>query len=216
MQLPEFLGILSGLIQIAGYASYYRLTQQGEIHPNAASWLIWFYGNLIVCISYLLIGDFSLAGILPVVCAITNVVLVIKLWRDGHFGVIEPYEKRVIVADVGITILWLSLELTTIGTRIAGYLPFSVPLFIHILLMASAIVSFIPIIRETASDRGSEHIQPWLIWSSAYLVWLIAELLSGATWQLLYPSVYLVLHGALAVLLVIKKKDSHYSTNTRL
>jgi hypothetical protein len=205
MSTPEILGIVSAVLQIAGYASYYRYTIRGDIRPNAASWLIWFYGNLVICISYLLIGEFSLAGLLPIACAITNIALVVLLWRRGHFGPIEPQERKYIYIDVAITILWLLLEFTALQLWFLSYISLSVPVFIHILLLSSAAVSFIPLLRETASERCAEHVQPWIIWSCAYSLWFVAEIMINASWQLLYPALYLLLHATVVGILVYKR-----------
>ncbi|MEK7228393.1 MAG: hypothetical protein AAB681_03505 [Patescibacteria group bacterium] len=205
MKLFELLGIIAALFQILGYYTYYKLSIRGHIRPNAASWLIWFYGNAIVCISYLSIGTFSLADLLPIVCALSNIVIVVALWLKKFFGPIEPYEKTIITSDIIITILWLFLEYSSFGLSIELFTGMSVALIIHILLLTSAVISFIPVIKDTLSDKCAEDKRPWVIWSSAYLVWIIAETLSGAGWNILYPALYLLLHSAVFIILILKK-----------
>lgn len=205
MELFAVLGIIAAVLQVTGYTVYYKLSVAGHIKPNAASWLIWFYGNAIVCISYLSIGSFSLADLLPVVCAISNIVLVVALWFKRFFGPIEPYEKRVIASDLIITMLWLFLEYSNVGSVVERSLTIPVALLIHLLLMASAVVSFIPVIKDTVSDKCAEDKRPWIIWSLAYIVWFFAELSSGASWNLVYPIVYLVLHSSVFLILIAKK-----------
>lgn len=205
MKLFELLGIVAALFQIFGYYTYYKLSVRGHIKPNAASWLIWFYGNAIVCISYLSIGSFSLADLLPVVCALSNIVIVIALWLKKFFGPIESYEKIIIASDITITIVWLFLEYSSFGLSVELITGMSVALIIHLILLTSAAISFIPVIKDTLSDKCAEDKRPWIIWASAYFIWIIAEILSNISWNIVYPTIYLLLHGTVFIILVLKK-----------
>lgn len=205
MELFEILGIVAAVLQIIGYYTYYRLSISGHIRPNAASWLIWFYGNAIVCISYLSIGTISLADLLPIVCAISNIVIVVALWQKKFFAPIEPYEKKVIASDVGITLIWLFLEYSRFGTLFEGTVGVPVVLVVHLLLLLSACISFIPVIKDTLSDTCAEDKRPWIIWSLAYLVWLGAEILTGFSWNVVYPGLYLILHSTVFIILLSRK-----------
>lgn len=205
MELFEILGIIAALLQILGYYTYYRLSISGHIRPNAASWLIWFYGNAIVCISYLSIRTISLADLLPIVCAISNIIIVIALWRKKFFAPIEPYEKKVIASDVGITFIWLFLEYSRFGKLFEDATQIPVVLVVHLLLLLSACISFIPVIKDTLSDTCVEDKRPWIIWSFAYLIWLVAEILTGFSWNIVYPSLYLILHSTVFIILLSRK-----------
>jgi hypothetical protein len=205
MELFEILGIVAAVLQVGGYYTYYRLSISGHIKPNAASWLIWFYGNAIVCISYLSIGTISLADLLPIVCAISNIVIVIALWRKKFFAPIEPYEKKVIASDIGITLVWLFLEYSRFGTLFERSVQVPVVLVIHLLLLLSACISFIPVIKDTLSDTCAEDKRPWIVWSLAYLIWLTAEILTGFSWNVIYPGLYLVLHSTVFIILLSRK-----------
>lgn len=205
MELFEILGIVAAVLQVGGYYTYYRLSLSGHIKPNAASWLIWFYGNAIVCISYLSIGEISLADLLPIVCAISNIVIVVALWRKKFFAPIEPYEKKVIASDIGITLLWLFLEYSRFGSLFERSVQVPVVLVIHLLLLLSACISFIPVIKDTLSDTCAEDKRPWIVWSLAYFIWLVAEILTGFSWNVVYPGLYLVLHSTVFIILLSRK-----------
>ncbi|HRH24842.1 MAG TPA: hypothetical protein PLQ20_00685 [Candidatus Paceibacterota bacterium] len=205
MHLFEFLGIIAAVFQVVGYYTYYRLSISGHIRPNAASWLIWFYGNAIVCISYLSIGEISLADLLPIVCAISNIVIVVALWNKKFFAPIEPYEKKVIASDIGITILWLFLEYSKFGNLFENATNIPVVLAVHLLLLLSACISFIPVIKDTLSDTCAEDKRPWIVWSFAYLIWFVAESLTGFSWNMVYPGLYLILHSTVFIILLIRK-----------
>lgn len=209
MELFEILGIVAAVLQVGGYYTYYRLSLSGHIKPNAASWLIWFYGNAIVCISYLSIGEISLADLLPIVCAISNIVIVVALWRKKFFAPIEPYEKKVIASDIGITLLWLFLEYSRFGNLFESATKVPVVLIIHLLLLLSACISFIPVIKDTLSDTCAEDKRPWIVWSLAYLIWLVAEILTGFSWNILYPLLYLILHSSVFIILLSKKEKPY-------
>lgn len=208
MNVFGIVGIVSGIVQIIGYVAYYRHAVRGDIHPNAASWLIWFYGNVVICISYFSIGDFAWEGVLPIACALANIWIVIALWSKGFFGKIGRSEWVFVSIDVSIVVLWILLEYTGIRGLFGSLARIPVAVFIHLLLLASAVVSFVPLIKETASERSAEHHVPWIIWSCAYALWLIAELSLGMSWQLVYPIVYLILHACVATLVVLNNARS--------
>ena len=67
----ELLGLAAGLVQIVGYIWYISYVWKGQIKPNSASWIIWSYGNAVVCWSYIVGGEqITFKESLPIVCSI--------------------------------------------------------------------------------------------------------------------------------------------------
>jgi hypothetical protein len=206
------IGIIAAMLQACGYLSYYKLTEK----PNAASWLIWFYGNALMLVSYTSFTHVTWIESLPILCAILNIAIVILFFIQKKFTWPDKTEWLFVGVDILITLLWFVL---THVPSIANFyhqtcgIRLSCDVFIHILLLGSAIVSFVPILRQTLHNADDEHPRPWLFWSMAYAVWLVAEILhrdvdkSVEWWSVLYPTVYFGLHVAMAMIVTYKKQS---------
>lgn len=195
--MTPIIGILAGLIQISGYIYYVQLVKKNEIVPNTTSWLIWSYGNAIVCINYLFLGEgISWSESLPVVCAISNVFAGIYFLRKTlkskkKFDRPQNYEAVILFSDLVITSYWLFTGESVVTS---------------FLLQISVFVSFIPITYETWKDPKSEKPGPWVIWSIAYLLFFISELGYDEWTKLVYPVHYLVWHALIASISSLKIK----------
>ncbi|MDQ5883592.1 MAG: hypothetical protein QG654_506 [Patescibacteria group bacterium] len=190
------LGIFSGILQFIGYCVYAYDVSRDAVKPNPASWLIWSYGNILICLSYIFLVNNSLtfaAEILPIVCSITCVVMAIYFMFIGKFRPLISFEKKIIFFDILLTLIWVSSEF--IGFNI---LPTAV---IHILLLLGAAVTFIPIYKEVFDDPSVEHPRAWFIWFFAYVVLFAVVFTEGGSFDaLLYPALYSVLHVIVGIL----------------
>lgn len=210
MILVSLLGIIAALLQASGYFSYYKLTK----NPNAASWLIWFYGNALMMISYISFTKVTWVESLPIVCAVLNLVIVILFYFQKKFSMPDKTEWFFVGIDISITILWLVLSYVPTVTSFyyeTCNVHIRCDIFIHVLLLLSAVISFVPIFRQTLINNAEgENAMPWLFWSSAYAVWFIAELVHKGianvdNWSLVYPFVYFWLHCIMAIIILKKK-----------
>ncbi len=195
------LGIFSGILQLVGYLIYAYDVSKDTVKPNPASWLIWSYGNILICLSYLFLVDEKLtfaAEILPIVCSIACVIMSVYFLFIGKFRPLVSFEKKIVLFDVFITIIWVSSEFFG-----ANILPTVV---IHSLLLLGAAVTFIPIYREVFDDPSVEHPKAWFIWTSAYFILLIVVLTEGGSFDsILYPALYSVLHIIVGILAYKKR-----------
>lgn len=199
MQSYQLFGIAAGILQICGYLAYALEVRKSRIKPNAGSWIIWGYGNIIVCLTYLFAGSVSSADILPIVCSVCSLVMTIWFVKIGTFNKITGLEKKMIALDILLTLGWIAFSV--IPTSIDNP---AIP--VHVILQISAIVSFVPIIREVYYNRDTERHTPWIIWTSAYILFFIAEILAGAPWyKLIYPLNYVILHGLIGLFSYSKK-----------
>lgn len=190
------LGIFSGILQFIGYCVYTHNVSKDKIKPNPASWLIWAYGNILVCLSYLFLVDGNLtfaAEILPIVCSITCVIVAIYFMIIGKFRPLVSFEKKIIFFDLCVTLIWASSEFLGLDILPVGA--------IHILLLLSTVMSFIPLYKEVFVDPTVEKPKAWFIWSFAYVLLLVVVILEGSNlYSLLYPILYTVLHAVVGVL----------------
>lgn len=190
------LGIFSGILQFIGYCVYAHNVSKDKIKPNPASWLIWSYGNILVCLSYVFLmdGKFTIAAeILPIVCSVTCVIIAVYFTIIGKFRPLLSFEKKIIFFDLFITLLWVSSEFFNLHILPVG--------LIHILLLLSTVLSFIPLYKEVFDDPSVEKPKAWFIWCFAYVTLLVVVLLEGGDfYSVLYPILYAVLHGIVGVL----------------
>ncbi len=191
MNIFEIIGLCAGILQIIGYVWYDYYVITGQIKPNTGSWVIWSYGNAIVCLNYLsLHKTISFIESLPIVCAICCVMSAIIFLVLGKFERPKWYEIVILIADIGITIYWqLSGENITTA----------------IVLQISVLISFIPIVLETKGDPASEKAGPWMIWTVAYTLLLIAEIPQQSQLKMIYPIHYAFWHLVIFIIVIRAK-----------
>lgn len=194
------LGILAASIQLSGYLLYAHEAKKDEIVPNLVSWVIWTYGNFLVCASYIMtiiqdgIGDIA-SKILPVVCSISCIIIFFYIAKFGKWSKVATFEKFILAMDLIITAAWIFSWF--------NFIPISV-IYIHVLLLISAITSFIPIIYGVYQDSSVEKPNPWFLWATAYAVQFGIVLLEkndfNMFFNIAYPVLYIFLHITMAIL----------------
>ena len=185
MKIIDLIGLIAGIIQAAGYVYYGYYVFKNTINPNTGSWLIWSYGNAIVCINYILLGgNLSFSDSLPVVCSILCVISGILFIFFKKIKKPKTYEVLILFVDITITIYWYVTKenITT-----------------FILLQISVFISFVPIIREVLTDPSSERKKPWIIWSIAYGILFLSQI-TELDLKAIYPLNYMLLHTVIAVI----------------
>ncbi len=175
------LGLIAGIVQLIGYVWYVQYVIQDKkrpgtgISPNSGSWLIWAYGNGIVCWNYIIAGGLiSLKEALPVLCSAGTLVCAILFLALRKFEKPSRFEIGILILDMLITWYWYQS-----GEHIVT----------QILLQLSVGISYVPIIRETKKDPGSERPGPWIVWTIAYVLLFAAEF-QGSFWKHVYPLNY--------------------------
>ncbi len=194
------LGIIAALLQLVGYGYYFFYVSKSHIKPNPASWFIWSYGNALVCFSYVFLNDWFLAtSIFPVICSAACFVMSFIFLIQGKFRPLEKFEKMIIAFDLVVTFFWVASDFFGKFATIAPS--------IHVVVLISAIVSFMPIYLELKDDPTSEHSRPWIVWTVAYIFLVATALAAQHTIQAWgYPLLYGILHGVVAYLSSRKKK----------
>lgn len=186
MNLWVLFGVLAALIQIYGYWLYNKAIYTGKIKPNPASWFLWSLGNIIASWSYLeLVHDVS-RGLLPLVCAIISVGTFFFALFKGKFE--KPDRESVLISIVDLQVIgfWLLTESET---------------WTNLLMQIDAMVSFLPIIRDTWKHPEYEKPKPWFVWCVAYTLFFVSIILSWEKWwDIMYPVNYLFLHLTVALI----------------
>jgi len=194
----QIVGIIAGLAQLIGYIDYISFVKRGVINPSTGSWLIWSYGNAIVCWIYILGGTLSFQETLPFVCSIACMLTGLYFLYLRKFERPEWWEYLVLSVDVLITIYWLKTRDTELAQT---------------LLQISVMISFIPILRGVWINPNTERKRPWIIWSIAYALLFFAEspyiyMWREHYWKFIYPINYFLWHFIVATL-AAKTKTSN-------
>lgn len=177
------LGVLAGLIQLAGYWQYNRIMSSSPDHkPNAASWFMWGVGGFTELIIYANTADDREKEILPAVCALVAVFMLFRVWsRSGGLS-LDKHDKRIIGLDLGLVAFWFITRNLLIS---------------NLFLALDMYVSFRPILKSVRKNPLSEHPLPWRTWTIAYSLLTVLTIVQWEGWlELIYPAFYMVLHGA--------------------
>lgn len=194
------ISIFAGLMQLLGYLFYSLGTFSDKIKPNAASWSIWAFGAVLESASYIFLSRDLLKNILPIVCAFSAIIFFLICVFRGRFESISSFEKKIVALDIIITLLWYFSESAFLA---------------NMLLVLTAIISFIPIIIHVNKDPTYESALPWFIWTGAYVCMLFVVIVRWEKWEdVIYPVIFLILHLIVAILAVDFRKKNHLPINT--
>lgn len=177
------LGILAGLVQLAGYWYYHKVMSDYDGHaPNAASWFMWGVGGVTELIVYAaLVGNHS-KEILPAVCAVVVIITFVRVWWRERSLSMDRSDWMVVAFDAAVVAFWFVTKN---------------PFASNALLGVDMLLSFWPILKTTRKNPSCEHPLPWMIWTVAYgLLTLVVVIQWENGWELIYPVLYMVLHGA--------------------
>lgn len=194
-------GILSGLLQVAGYLYYANKARQKQIEPNPTSWIMWGYGTTLI---FLLEADSGASGamlILPAACALSSIAVGFICWQHGTLQwPAETWAKASLYSDLVLTAIYLG-SWSLLGTSLLTDIQKDkADIALLVIGSLSTLVTFIPMLIETWREPRREQPWPWVVWTTAYAALTVATISSSEwTWYLLlYPAQCLVLHAAVA------------------
>lgn len=186
-QIALALGLLAGLVQLAGYWQYNRIMSQDRNHvPNASSWFMWGVGGALELWLYRGLvheqgGAFLQSKeILPLMCAVGVMLTFIHVaWRHGLR--LKLRDAKVITWDLVASAIY----------AVTGN-----PYVSNVFLGIDIAISFRPILTSVKEDPLSEDPRPWLTWTIGYGLLSLAVLTSWQNWyELIYPVTCFVLHA---------------------
>ena len=186
------LSIFTGVLMFAGFVLYFfSVIKNKETRPNTASWVLWAFGDVITCATYVGATEEWREFLSSCVSATTCVILVVVFVFLGKFRRIDKWDKIIVAVDISVIILWLI---------------FQSALFANLLIQISAIITFIPIIRSTAKNPRYEKPHAWFMWTTAYaLTAVVVILLNSGHWaEVIYPLNYALLHVIVGILALRK------------
>ena len=177
------LGVLAGLVQLAGYWQYNKAMSHAGHKPNAASWFMWGIGGVTELVVYSSLVKDRSKEILPAVCAVVVIITFVRIWWRDRTLNMDCHDWIVVGFDALVVVFWFVTKN---------------PFAANALLGIDMFLSFIPIIGSTYRNPASEHPHPWATWTIAYsLLTLVVILQWENSWELIYPVLYVVLHGVI-------------------
>lgn len=186
-EIGGLIGAFAAIVQVTGYGFYLRGMLQHKITPNSTSWLLWAVGSSVSLIIYSRVtSDFALLA-LPIACAASSIAIVAVAIRRGQMGRPDRVDLCIGALDIAVLGVWF-----VAGTTWA-----------YVALLLDIVITHLPILRSTRKNPEGEIAMPWFIWTSAYLLMLVAAILrqqdrdtfmfplvlatvSGAVWLLAY------------------------------
>jgi SET domain len=188
------LGSIAAALQLVAYLVYLGLYLKGKIEPNAVSWYMFAYGTaLMVFLESRNDARWSVLA-LPIVCALMSVVVATIAFHKRAVHVVDRSEKITFGLDVCLTILYV-----VTAVLISGHSKYAVAFLVAGNI--TTFTSFAPLVRSTLREPGREQPLPWLLWTAAYALLLIATVQSEGLRSpelLLYPAICVGLHGIIA------------------
>lgn len=183
------LGVLAGLVLLWGYYQYNQAMLKYEGHkPNTATWFMWGIGGVSEFIIYSALVINSSKEILPAMCALAITLTFLHVWWREKSLNLTKWDWTIIALDGGVVAFYFIIK---------ALYPDERPLAANVLLGADMVFSFYPLLKSTWRCPSSEHPAPWRTWTIAYgLLTLVVLIQWVDAWELIYPVVYLVLHGA--------------------
>ncbi len=193
------LGVLAGLVQLAGYWQYHKAMQLKGNKPSPASWFMWAVdGGVDLFIFAMLTKDWE-KNFLSSVCAIAAIAVFVQIWRRERTLRLSKSDYAFVVMN---------------GLLVAFYVATRNPFISNALLGVSLAIAFTPNLFAVWSDPNSESPQPWFIWTLAYVLLTLVIVLEWQNWwELIYPVTSIVLTGAVGLIASFKHHTNAVSTN---
>ncbi len=186
----EFIGIIAGILSIAGYVPYIISILRGKTRPNRASWLIWTIVGGLLAFSFMATGDKK------------------AIWVPlGYF--IGPFITALLSIRYGYSI-WSTLDTACVLVAALSVIPWffshnaNVTLLINI---AIDMTGAIPTVIKSYHEPETEDFTAWLIFFAANTL----ELFAITSWNIaaIYPIYLFFLAGSIVIFTLKGKLKSH-------
>ena len=187
--LSIVLGVFAGMIQLSAYWLYNKHVTR----PNAVSWGLWAFAATLEMGSYLSMTEDVVKNILPIACALASIYIFVKTLIKRQYAWPDRQDQVIFAADLGITTIW-ALTNATVA---------------NVLFLLLSFISFVPLVRSVRRGDTDEHALPWAVWTVAYILMLASVALRLEDWvELLYPVVYIIIHGSVWTVVVSTARNT--------
>lgn len=193
-QVYQVIGIIAGILALAGYIPYIISIFLGHTRPERATWFIWTLVGGLLAISYLFSGDQN------------------TIWLPiGYF--IGPLFVAILSIKYGYS-TWSKLDTICVVAALISIIPWLLsknPMFTLLLNVLIDSTGAIPTLIKTYREPETEDFTAWLIFFIANTLQVVA--ISEWNYAATYP-IYLFFLAGCMVLFIIRgklkaKKEPH-------
>jgi len=183
----HLLAAAGAFFTIIGFIIYN--VRDGRI--NSASWLLWVIGDALEAGTYFVMtGEDLLKNVVPIVFAIGSFLTFFIALIRMRFGYPDRVDQLIMSIDLTITAGWF-------GKIYSAAMA-------NIMLVATELISFLPLYRGILRGEDKEYASPWVFWAIGDLFFLATVLsLTHRTEEMVYPIVQALAHLVVVVCIVV-------------
>ncbi len=190
------LSIASAVLILVTGVMYFLQVRRGQSHPNAATWIMWLFVDTLNLASYSeMVREEPFKAFAALAATINAFVIFTYATRHRHFAKIDRVDVALLLLTAMIAVIWKATGNATLS---------------NVLLQGVFVISFALTIRSVWNG-ANEHPAAWLVAVAAYLLSIIAIVISWDSandgWQLAFPIINGVLgNGSVPVTLWIVQR----------
>jgi hypothetical protein len=205
------LAVVSAVMQAIGYIAYLRAYYRGEIEPEPTTWFMFAYGTIILTILEWDKGANPLLLLQPAICGIGGIWVAFRLLSKGKIKwPEEKIDRNAFLFDLILTVVYVASKVAQTHWKLTSEM-LGILLTVYLVCSnLSGVVSFVPLIGNTAKHPRNERASPWFLWGLSYLLLGVTTYLQYGTWVsifMLYPVLNMVLHPTVGFLSLLPSRD---------
>ena len=189
--LAGYLGLISGILIIPVYLTYFLQVKKGHSTPNPATWFIWLLVMILNGATYVAMVGNNLKSFIAIIVPIAQILMFVYLTGRKKFAKIGKTDVLILVLVFIIGIFW----------KITNN-----PKLSNLLLQTIILFSFWPTAKGLIWGSLKERPTPWMIATLVYLFTIIANLIDyNGLANLVYPVINGIIgNGSIGVIAIIK------------
>lgn len=189
MEYKLVLAYVAVALQACSYLFYFWGIYKGKTKPHAFTWFVWGVMNIVAFAAMLLSGGG--AGAWVIFVNIIGCLLIAGIGVAQKHVIYDKYDWLALAgALAGVFLWWITED----------------PLYAVVLVCVSDFIALIPTFRKAYRLPFEENTPSFAIGVIHYPLSILAlKTLTLTTW--LYPAVITILDGALAVLILLRRKQ---------
>lgn len=191
--MVQILSILSGLMALVVYWTYYKQVRANHSTPNPSTWAIWVIVMVINAFTYHeVLQENPIKGTLAYVTVLCMIAMFTYSLAKGKLTRLTKFDAVIFLFSSSIGVFW---QLT--GDA------FKAQLALQVILL----ISFFPTIAGLLTKKAKEKPKPWVIAVGAYILSITSILWEwNGNWiELAYPIVNGIIGNGTIALIAIKQ-----------
>ena len=177
------IAMVSGLVNLIGFAFYFLHIHKGRATPNLSSWGLWAVIHILNLLSYRLMTGDDVKTVLPLVSSVINVLTFVWAFaKRNQQASIKPLtllEYMCLAIACVSVLLWWQTKSATIA---------------NLFLQLALAMGYIPTAAGVLKGHQKETPGPWLLWGVSYILTAMVVVLrwKGDIQDSVYPILGLI------------------------